>query len=188
MRRPDDTGGPLAENERIDDIQFYVDPRAEVFIDDIVLYEAAAESETRPFPKRIIFTGWFDTGKQGKEWPGKFDIVEHAKPRQWKFAQSVIGDAGQNVLSVSLRGERTLDSKSEITLLMRSDAAKSLAVQLRHRGRKVVPPLAIALKNAGEWEPARLRLDLSESIIIDEIHVTCAEGTFGIDDLLIYTP
>jgi len=37
MRRPDGMGGPLSEPERIDDIQFYVDPRAGVLIDDVVL-------------------------------------------------------------------------------------------------------------------------------------------------------
>jgi hypothetical protein len=37
VRRPNGSGGPLAEDERIDDIQFYVHPRAELLIDDIVL-------------------------------------------------------------------------------------------------------------------------------------------------------
>ena len=69
-RRPDGTGGPLSEGERIDDIQFYTDPHAELIIDDIVLYDEAGAEEKRPFPKRFLFTGWFDTGKQGKEWPG----------------------------------------------------------------------------------------------------------------------
>ncbi len=40
----------LAADERIDDIQFYVDPAAELLIDDIVLYEAA-EAATAPFPQ-----------------------------------------------------------------------------------------------------------------------------------------
>jgi hypothetical protein len=71
-RRPDGSGGPLSEGERIDDIQFYTDPRAELLIDDIVLHDEAGADENRPFPKRILFTGWFDSGKQGKEWPGAF--------------------------------------------------------------------------------------------------------------------
>ena len=52
----------------------------ELLIDDIVLYDAGPETETRdvsPFPRRIIFTGWFDTGKQGKEWPGDFRYRLH---------------------------------------------------------------------------------------------------------------
>jgi hypothetical protein len=63
-RRPDGSGGALAADERIDDIQFYVDPAAELLIDDIVLYDAAATTETAPFPRRLLFTGWFDTGRQ----------------------------------------------------------------------------------------------------------------------------
>src|SRR5262249_48657644 len=50
VRRPDGSGGPLSEDERIDDVQFYVDPRAELLIDDMVLYDAAAPDEKRPFP------------------------------------------------------------------------------------------------------------------------------------------
>src|SRR5262249_3144952 len=81
LRRPDGSGGPRSEDERIDDIQFYIDPRAELLIDDIVLYEAAGPDEKRPFPERILYTGLFDTGKQGKEWPGDFEIIPHEKPR-----------------------------------------------------------------------------------------------------------
>ncbi len=86
MRRPDGSGGPLAEDERIDDIQFYTDPQAELIIDDILLYDAAADDEQRPFPQRVVFTGWFDTGKQGVEWPGQFEIVPHVPPLKWKAA------------------------------------------------------------------------------------------------------
>src|SRR5262249_22372846 len=87
-RRPDGSGGPLSEGERIDDIQFYADPRAELLIDDIVLYDEAAPNEKRPFPKRLLFTGWFDSGKQGKEWPGTFEIVAKKPPLTWKAARS----------------------------------------------------------------------------------------------------
>ena len=59
-RRPDGSGGPLAVDERIDDIQFYIDPGAELLIDDIVLYDASSDSAAT-LPRRVIFTGWFDT-------------------------------------------------------------------------------------------------------------------------------
>lgn len=98
LRRPDGSGGPLSENERIDDIQFYVDPKAELWIDDIVLYD---EGRDGLFPRRVIFTGGFDTGARGKEWPGEFEIVPHEKPRTWKFARAKDGR-----LRVDLRGER----------------------------------------------------------------------------------
>src|SRR5262249_54195835 len=107
-RRPDGTGGPLSEGERIDDIQFYVDPKAELIIDDVFLYDAPPPTEKRPFPKRVFFTGTFDSGTQGKEWPGTFDIV----PQQgffWNAAKSV-EDAETKTpwIRLHLRGERTL--------------------------------------------------------------------------------
>ncbi|MFO0867009.1 MAG: hypothetical protein U0744_20605 [Gemmataceae bacterium] len=57
--------GHLAK-QRIDDDQFYVPPDAELKIDDILLYDEAAEGEQRPFRSEVHFTGIFDTGKQGK--------------------------------------------------------------------------------------------------------------------------
>ena len=109
MRRPDGGGGPLAEDERIDDIQFYIDPRGELVIDEMILYDEAAEGEKRPFPKRLLFTGWFNTGKQGQEWPGDFEIVPHEKPRTWKAAKSVVNkETGQPWIRLNLRGQRRL--------------------------------------------------------------------------------
>jgi hypothetical protein len=111
LRRPDGSGGPLSADERIDDIQFYIDPAAELVIDDIVLYDAAPPDEkpAAPFPSRIVFTGWFDTGKQGRgaEWPGLFDIVPHERPRTWKTARSVADpDSKRPVVRVDLRGQK----------------------------------------------------------------------------------
>src|SRR5262249_17866774 len=120
MRRPDSSGGALVADERIDDIQFYVDPRAELLIDDVVLYDAAPATEKRLFPKRMIFTGWFDTGKQGVEWPGSFEILPHEKPRQWKYAKSVMNpDTGDPWLRIGLRGTRKLADDTEITFKYR---------------------------------------------------------------------
>ncbi len=189
MRRPDGTGGPLAENERIDDIQFYVDPRATVMIDNIVLYDAAPEKETRSFPQRIVFTAWFDSGKQGKEWPGTFDIVEHAKPRAGKFAQSVKGTDELSRLDVSLRGERSLDAKVELALLLRSSSEKPVAVQLLNQGKETAPAQSVAIKQPGEWQAVTLRFDLPKGSKADELRLRSVAGSvFGIDDLLLYTP
>ena len=75
LRRPDGSGGPLSEDERIDDIQLYIDSRGELLIDDVVLYAAATAAASNaspgrePFPARILFTGWFDTGKQAQSGP-----------------------------------------------------------------------------------------------------------------------
>src|SRR6185436_3283736 len=143
LRRPDGSGGPLSEDERIDDIQFYVDPAAELIVDDIVLYDAALPDEAEPFPGRIVFTGWFDTGQQGKEWPGDFQIVAHEKPLKWKAARSVDGK-----LNVSLRGARP---------------AKDLHARFRYRlvgagsfSVSAVSGPAVRVESSGEgWADAR---------------------------------
>jgi purine nucleosidase len=191
MRRPDGSGGPLAANERIDDIQFYVDPRAEVLIDNIVLYDAAPATEQRPFPQRILFTGWFDTGKQGKEWPGRFDVVEHTKPREWKFAQSVKNEDGRSVLSVSLRGERPVNGEFHLTMLLRFSAARKINIQLVRKGKVLETREAhLAAKDSDEdWRRLSWSFDLPQGSSIDEVRLESADGqTFGIDDLLLYEP
>lgn len=186
MRRPDGTGGPLAEGERIDDIQFYVDPRATVLIDDIVLYEAAPENETRPFPQRIIFTAWFDSGKQGQEWPGTFDIVDHAKPRQGKFAQSVKAENGKTALNLSLRGARDFLQGCEMTLQIRSEQAQPIALELYRAGRATGIANQLQLEASADWQNVKLKLPAMAEA--DELRFTGANGSFGLDDLLLYEP
>jgi len=53
----------------------------------------------------VDVTAGFDTGRQGKEWPGEFEIVAHEKPQTWKAARAVDGK-----LRLDLRGERPLGS------------------------------------------------------------------------------
>jgi hypothetical protein len=173
LRRPDGSGGPLSEDERIDDIQFYVDPTAELIIDDIVLYDAAGPDETEPFPSRIVFTGWFDTGQQGKEWPGDFQIVAHEKPLKWKAARSVDGK-----LNVSLRGARP---------------AKDLHARFRYRlvgatsfsvSAGSAPAVRIESKGEG-WAEARLALPAGAPEV-DRVGFTVpAGGVLWLDDLLL---
>ena len=191
MRRPDGSGGALAADERIDDIQFYVDPRAEVLIDNIVLYDAAVADEKRPFPQRIVFTGGFDTGKQGKEWPGTFEIVEHVAPRKGKFAQAVKQDDGKQLLSVSLRGERSLGGKAELTLLLRNVNPEPVALQLRNKGKVVIARHENITANhkTGEWTAVKLQFDLPADSKVDEVRLeSTGDNIFGIDDLLLYVP
>ncbi len=129
-RRPDGTGGPLGEGERIDDIQFYVDPDADLRIDDVVLYDAAPPEEKRPFPRRILFTGVFDTGKQGKEWPGTFEIV----PEQgyfWRAARSVVDPKrGAPSIQLNLRGQRKLAKNIALSFRYQLTGADTLEVHL----------------------------------------------------------
>jgi inosine-uridine nucleoside N-ribohydrolase len=194
MRRPDGSGGPLSENERIDDIQFYVDPRAELLIDDIVLYDAAVSGEKRPFPQRILFTAWFDTGKQGKEWPGDFEIVNHETPRTWKAARSVLNPTTkQPWIRLHMRGERRLSAATELTFKYHLSGAEKMRVELVHgKGKqslsKDVPSL---VRDA--WSEATLRFDLAEGKTFDrcadEIHFLLPAGaTLTIDDVLLYVP
>lgn len=195
MRRPDGTGGPLSADERIDDIQFYIDPRAELLIDDVVLYDAAAPDEKRPFPKRILFTGWFDTGKQGGEWPGTFEILPHEKPKTWKFARSVSREtADGRWIRLSLRGDRRLGAVNDLLFKYRLSAADDFEVAL-YRGGKPLPEATQKVK-AGQrdiWSETTLRFAAPEAAksdqFVDEIRfLVPADGVLDLDDLLLYEP
>lgn len=189
MRRPDGTGGPLAADERIDDIQFYVDPRAKLLIDDVVLFDAAAEGEKRPFPKRILYTGLFDTGKQGKEWMGDFEIVNHEKPRTWKAAKSVPrAKGGDPWIRLDLKGERLLDRRVELAFKFKMDKTNDVKVELYHRGTsKAIATQAVEL--AGEkWGERTLRFTVLPDEPIDEIRFLLPSGELLLDDVLLYTP
>ncbi len=153
LRRPDGSGGPLSENERIDDIQFYVDPRAELLIDDIVLYDAPVAGEKRLFPKRVLFTGIFDTGKQGKEWSGSFEIVE--KGYFWRAARSVANpDLGLSWIRLHLRGERILGDKTLLFFRYRMSGAKTIRVRLVKRTAKDIHEVELKELQEGPWAEA----------------------------------
>jgi inosine-uridine nucleoside N-ribohydrolase len=189
MRRPDGTGGPLAENERIDDIQFYVPASAELLIDDINLFEAAVDGEKRPFPTRPIFTAWFDTGKQGKEWPGDFEIVPHEAPRTWKAAHSIPDPEGKHWIRLDLRGERPLDAAAELFFLYRTKGDKPVEVELYSRASKRSLGKG-TIKPSATWTGTTVSFDLSkvEKPAADEIRFRAPDGELWIDDLLLYTP
>jgi inosine-uridine nucleoside N-ribohydrolase len=192
MRRPDGTGGPLSADERIDDIQFYIDPRAELLIDDVVLYDAAAEGEKRPFPKRILFTGWFDTGKQGAEWPGDFEILPHDMPRTWKFARSVTPqEKGNSILRVDFRGLRRLAGVTELAFKYRLSGADHLRVELTD----LQDGLHAELKDlkTDEWSETTARFHATQADMLDRkvtgVRFVMPPGArLEIDDLLLYEP
>lgn len=195
MRRPDGTGGPLADDERIDDIQFYVDPRAELLIDDIILYDAAPPNEKRPFPRRIVFTGGFDTGKQGQEWPGEFEIVPHKPPRTWKYARSVPREETNTPwLRVGLRGERRLDALTEITFHYRLTGANTMRVELHNTKTGWSVGKELRDLRRGDWSAATVRFDTAPKAgqperTINQIRFVLPAGSeLGVDDLLVYSP
>jgi inosine-uridine nucleoside N-ribohydrolase len=188
-RRPDGTGGALAENERIDDIQFYVDPDAEIVIDDIVLYDASAEGEKRAFPTRILFAGLFDTGKQGKEWPGEFEIVPDAG-NFWKAARSVAHpESGTPWIRIGLRGSRRLGAKTTLSMRYKLGAADKLRVRLldTQSGKSLAADVTQLKEN--QWAQRMVEFLTDELASIDEVHLLLPKGAILlVDDLLLFEP
>jgi len=190
-RRPDGTGGPLSEGERIDDIQFYTDPSAELIIDDIVLYDAAGDGEKRPFPRKVHFTGWFDTGAQGREWPGDFQIIPD-KGFFWKAARAVDNRAlGQPWLRVHLRGERPLGAKTHLSFRYNLTGATGLKVALVHRSAGRSHSIELKDLKTGAWSAATVDFTGKHKAgeEIDEIHFLLPQGAeLLLDDLLLFEP
>jgi hypothetical protein len=194
-RRPDGSGGPLSANERIDDIQFYVDPEADLTIDDIVLYSAAAPDEQRPFPARIIFTGWFDTGTQGREWPGDFEIIPHAEPRSWKAAESVTNiETGKPWIRVHMRGERPVHAPLRLRFRYKLTGGNNLRAVLvnSETGQRIeAPPMRTT---PGHWQEADVNVTAPPVAgtpfrSIDEIRFLIEDGAqLLVDDVLLYEP
>jgi inosine-uridine nucleoside N-ribohydrolase len=191
-RRPDGSGGPLSADERIDDIQFYADPAAELLIDDMVLYEAAPEGEKRPFPKRVLFTGWFDTGKQGQEWPGDFSIVPHQPPRKWKAAKSALNaERAAPWIRLGLRGERTLGAKTHLRFHYRVNGTDAMQVALVNRKRKERRVVDVKGLHKDAW--AETTLDYTKQTRagqhVDEIQFLLPKGSeLLVDDVLLFEP
>ena len=201
-RRPDGSGGPLAADERIDDIQFYVDRAADLWIDDIVLFDAGDDADDpkrrEPFPRRVIFTGWFDTGKQaaGHEWPGRFEIIPHERPRTWKAARSIADDKTDKArLEVSLRGSRSLSANTRLRFrysLPRGDSIEALLVD--SKSGKTWPG-RVKNASADRWDEAVVDFDIKpfdreSPPAVDAIHfsVNGKDALLLIDDLLLYEP
>jgi inosine-uridine nucleoside N-ribohydrolase len=199
-RRPDGSGGPLSEGERIDDIQFYVDPRADLYVDDIVLYDAGADDAPRDFPKRIFFTGWFDTGKQGQEWPGSFEIPAEGG-YFWKAARSLpTKDKEQPSIRLGLRGSRPLSGKIQLDFRYRIDKAAPIEIVLRDSDSLRELRTRLAEPTAGSWQQALVTLGQGvspgksittpqELARADElVFVLSGDGPLWVDDILLYEP
>jgi inosine-uridine nucleoside N-ribohydrolase len=195
-RRSDGTGGPLSEGERIDDIQFYTEPTAELIVDDIVLYDAAAPEEKRPFPRRVVFTGLFDSGKQGKEWPGSFEIVPQ-KGYFWNGAKSVMNaDTGTPWIRLGLRGEHPLGEATHLFFRYQLTGADSMRVGLVNRTARATQ--TVELKGLAKDQWAEANVNFTEDARpgrplrgdrVDEIQFLLPAGAeLIIDDVLLYEP
>ena len=154
------------------------------------MYDAAPADGKRPFPKRVLFTGWFDTGKQGVEWPGEFQIVDHDKPRTWKAARSVPGPDGAEVLRVGLRGSRKVGRETVLRFKYHATGTDQVRVELWNR------QAVLATKRPVGWRPERanawaeVALDFPQvRTAVDEIRFVLPKGIrLTIDDLLLYEP
>lgn len=186
-RRADGGGGPLAAGERIDDIQFYTDRGAELLIDDVILYDAAVSNEKRPFPKHVHFTGWFDTGRQGREWPGTFEIVAAPKPLVGRVAKSVPLD-GASGLRIGLRGDRPLGSATHLRFryLLRGADRMSVALVPGKDGKRVTAePRGLV---QGAWAEATVDLSAARGTARAIVIRLPAGAELLIDDVLLYEP
>jgi purine nucleosidase len=194
-RRPDGTGGPLSEGERIDDIQFYAAPTADLIVDDIVLHDAAPPGEKRTFPRRIFFTGLFDSGKQGKEWPGAFEIV-HQQGYFWHGAKSVINaDTGTPWLRLGLRGERTLGAATYLNFRYRLTGADTMRLGLVNRTAKATQFVEVKGLTQKKWAEATVNFSGTNpgppncGDRVDEVQFLLPTGAeLIIDDLLLFEP
>lgn len=189
-RRPDGSGGPLSENERIDDIQFYTDAGAELVVDDVVLYDAAVPGEKRPFPEQPLFTAWFDTGRQGKEWPGDFAIVAHKPPLTWKAARSVSErQSGRPWIRLSLRGLRPLNETARLRFRYRLTGTDSLRVVLVNGATKSAHAVEVKGLKKAEWGEVTVTFPgkIPQGSKADEIHFLLPQGAeLLLDDVLLY--
>ncbi len=186
-RRPDGSGGPLAADERIDDIQFYARPDAELLIDDIVLFDAGDESARDPFPRRVHFTGWFDTGRQGVEWPGDFDIVRHDPPRAWKTARSRARPEGEaSSIRVDMRGDRPLARWTVVRFDYRLSGCDTIEVSLAGDDVVVAASTLTGLATSA-WSETSVALETAGSA--REIRFAVPAGcTVEVDDVLVVEP
>jgi inosine-uridine nucleoside N-ribohydrolase len=192
-RRPDGSGGPLAKDERIDDIQFYGDPRAELIISNIVLYDAAPAKEIRPFPQKPLFTAWFDTGKQGQEWPGDFEIVPKDAPDKWKAARSVNNaERGVPWIRLHLRGPRPLAESTRLLFRYHLTGADSVTVRLIQAKTRTAHELIVKGLTKGSWSETEIdfaRADRPPGAgeLVDEIQFLLPKGArLQVDDVLLY--
>ena len=152
-----------------------------------MLYEASAKDEKRPFPKRIVFTAWFDTGKQGKEWPGDFEILSHDKPRTWKYAKSVKGPDDEQIIRVGMRGSRKLDATTDLTFKYKLSGAATINVELREKGKMVTAGRLVL--NRDKWSDGGVTFKLMGKETADEILFRAPSGAeLHVDDVLYSAP
>jgi hypothetical protein len=190
-RRADGSDDPFSEDERVDDIQFYVKTNADLIIDDIVLYEAPPKTEKRPFPRRIIFAACFDTGKQGLEWPGDFEIVPHEKPLKWNAAKSVaVATSGASWIRINMRGFRRLSQVTQLRFRYHLTGTTSVTFALANSQSDQEVSTDLPFLDTNVWATASVRFKFdAEMPFADEIRFrTKREAELLVDDVLLFEP
>jgi hypothetical protein len=150
--------------------------------------------EKRSFPERLLFTGWFDTGKQGQEWPGDFEIVPHEKPRTWKAARSVTNaKTGDPWLRLSLRGQRRLGAVTELFFRYQVTGTDHLRVELVNGKTGVVQAGEVKDLNRDGWSEATVSFRepraATADVLVDEVRFLLPrDARLLVDDVLLYKP
>ncbi|MEK6236243.1 MAG: hypothetical protein N2C14_16175 [Planctomycetales bacterium] len=147
----------------------------------------------RPFPKRILFTGWFDTGKQGREWPGDFKIVAHQKPLTWDAAQSVLNEkTGRPWLRIHLRGRRPWDAKVRLRFRYRLTSGDAINIALVDSKTNATYQASATELVLNQWRETSVDFQIPDKgadRFADEIRLVVGKGAeLLIDDLLLYVP
>src|SRR5262249_12300814 len=135
-----------------------------------------------PFPEGPIFTGWFDTGRQGKEWPGDFEIVPHKPPLTWKAARSVLDPkSGRPWLRLGLRGERPLNETTRLRFRYRLTGASAMTVCLGGQ------ELRLSDLKKSEWAEKTVEFSVGKGRRASEVRFVLPEGAeLMLDDVLLY--
>ncbi len=192
-RRPDGSGSRLFFFNGTATTEIYTDAAAELLIDDIVLYDAAPAGEKRPFPNRLLFTGWFDTGRQGKEWPGSFDIVAKEPPQAGKAARSVTDPgSGDPWIRLHLRGERPVNNSTRLRFRYHLTGAAGLRIVLFKAASRAASPSSLTGLTQNAWTEATVDFrpsGLRPGDRVDEIRFLLPRGAeLLVDDVLLFEP
>jgi len=160
-----------------------------LLIDDFFLYDDTPMDRSRPFPKRVLYTGLFDTGKQGKEWPGDFEIVAHGEADQWKYAKSIVKD-GKPELRLYLRGERAVRETVKVKFRYYVTGTEGMTVVLGNGTKKKTHRAELKELKMGEWSIGEVEFDgkqFGDGETVDELRFELPNGAeLRIDDVLVY--
>jgi hypothetical protein len=146
----------------------------------------------------VLFTGLFDTGKQGKEWPGTFEIAQK-EGYFWHAAKSVPHPTQKQTswIQLDLRGERPVGDATHLFFRYMLEGADAIRIALGSAPKPPAQPAFIELKGLkkGAWAETTVDLDVlapgqlakGSALRAIAFHVA-ATATLWIDDLLLYEP